>query len=99
MLNETSPPYPQPNCFTQHPFGFQAGTQSVLGIPEGNKTLEVTWETYVCSLGPFLGCRKNNTSEMGQHMTTTLPPGFHSKLKACVWGLPLPHRELGTPWS
>lgn len=53
---------------------------------EGKQTLDVTGETYVCSLTLFLGCRENNTSEIGQTMTTTLPSGFNSKLQAkgCV---------------
>lgn len=69
---------PPPLHLPQHPFRLQAGTQRVLAIQEGNKTLDMTLETYVCSLSPFLERRGNNSCEIGHHVTATLSPGLHS---------------------
>lgn len=60
----------------------------------------MTVETYVCSLSPLLGCRGNNSSEIGHRVTATLSPGLHSRLLADghVCGVSLhPGRQVGTP--
>ena len=65
----------------KEPFRSEARTQC-LRNSGGKQAPDVTSGTYVCSLSSFQECRENNTSEIGPHVTVTLPPDPRSRLPA-----------------